>query len=342
MWLMSNGNRVVYRVIFLGITSDTSKPFKQSQYESKVHQMRMIINNTSADSAVRDPENDLSTKLFQGIRLLFTSSTTSATTTPASPSTTPTSTSCTILSERGEPHRFLTSNCFCFRRRRSNMRQQILRNMLHMRLYPRRMQRLVVAQKLEVKRIVLKMGLDKLISSANCSSEKTTALTLSLSELRISVFSSLILASLMALLVTDLKASSIRYLKASTCFISKLYSLILLPLPPCSFSIFPNTASSSFALGKHPTTLFFPHWSCGTTNDNDIPVRPARAVRPTRWVYAREEVGKSKFRTQATSTKSTPRVTPYSLSPPLGCFRLRDFCDSGAGETLDLLRLRRG
>ena len=36
-------------------------------------------------------------------------------------------------------------------------------------------------------------------------------------------------------------------------------------------------------------------------------------------------MGKSKLRTQATSTKSTPRVTPYSLSPPFFlCFRLRD------------------
>jgi len=58
-------------------------------------------------------------------------------------------------------------------------------------------------------------------------------------------------------------------------------------------------------------------------------VRPARAVRPTRCVYERDEVGRSKFITQATSTKSTPRVTPYSLSLPLLLrslrSRLRDF-----------------
>lgn len=58
-------------------------------------------------------------------------------------------------------------------------------------------------------------------------------------------------------------------------------------------------------------------------------MRPARAVRPTRCVYERDEVGRSKFITQATSTKSTPRVTPYSLSLPLLLrslrSRLRDF-----------------
>jgi len=121
----------------------------------------------------------------------------------------------------------------------------------------------------------------------------------------------------MADLVTLRSASSIRYLNDSTCFISNLYSLILLPLAPCSFSILLNTVSSFSALGKHPTTLFLPHDSFGTTKESDIPVRPARAVRPTLWVYDRDDVGRSKFNTQATSTKSTPRVTPYSLSLPL-------------------------
>jgi len=65
-----------------------------------------------------------------------------------------------------------------------------------------------------------------------------------------------------------------------------------------------------------------------------IPDRPARAVRPTRWVYARDEEGRSKFKTQDTSMKSTPRVTPYSLSP-FRCFRFRD--GAGAGE--DFFRL---
>jgi hypothetical protein len=152
----------------------------------------------------------------------------------------------------------------------------------------------------------------------------------------ISVFSSFTLASLIADLVTLLSASSMRYLNASTCFISNLYSLILLPLAPCSFSIFANTASSFSALGKQPMTLFFPHSSFRTTNDSDIPVRPARAVRPTRCVYDREEVGRSKFITQATSTKSTPRVTPYSLFLPLLLWsfrsRLRDLDLLAGGE----------
>ena len=89
--------------------------------------------------------------------------------------------------------------------------------------------------------------------------------TLSLSEFKISVFSSFILASRIAALVTLLNASSIRYLNDSTCFISKLYSLILLPLAPCSFSILLNTCSSFSALGTHPTTLFFPQSELGTT-----------------------------------------------------------------------------
>jgi hypothetical protein len=76
--------------------------------------------------------------------------------------------------------------------------------------------------------------------------------------------------------------------------------------------------------------LSLPHCSLGTTNDSDIPVRPARAVRPTRWVYDLDVVGRSKLSTQATSTKSTPRVTPYSLS--LFCLRFLDFLEVGAGE----------
>jgi hypothetical protein len=78
-------------------------------------------------------------------------------------------------------------------------------------------------------------------------------------------------------------------------------------------------------------------------NDSDIPVLPARAVRPTRCVYAREVVGRSKLSTQATSTKSTPLVTPYSLSPPLRCFRFRDLdvdADSDVGRFFDRFRLR--
>lgn len=65
--------------------------------------------------------------------------------------------------------------------------------------------------------------------------------------------------------------------------------------------------------------------------ESAIPDRPARAVRPTRWVYARDEEGRSKFKTQDTSTKSTPRVTPYSLSPPFRCFRFRDGAGTGEG-----------
>lgn len=161
--------------------------------------------------------------------------------------------------------------------------------------------------------------------------------TFNLSEFKISVFSSFTRASRIEALVTLRSASSIRYLNASTCFMSNLYSFILLPLAPCSLSILLNTASSFSALGRHPTTLFFPHRSLGTTKDSDIPVRPARAVRPTLCVYDREEVGKSKFRTHATSTKSTPRVTPYSLALLLS-FRSRflGLLDGGEGSRFRL------
>jgi len=141
----------------------------------------------------------------------------------------------------------------------------------------------------------------------------------------------------MALRVTLRRASCILYRNASTCFISNWYSLILLPRAACSFSILVNTISSRPVLGTHPTTLFFPHCSLGTTNDNVMPVRPARAVRPTRCVYERADVGKSKFNTQATSIKSTPRVTPYSLS--LFTLRCECFRPYAQVHQLQILRL---
>jgi len=119
-----------------------------------------------------------------------------------------------------------------------------------------------------------------------------------------------------------------RYRKASTCFLSNSYSLSLLPRAPCSASILLNTSSSRFAVG-HETSLFFPHSAPGTTNEMASPDRPALAVLPTRCVYDRDEVGRSKLMTHATSTKSTPRETPNSLSVAPG--RLPRFRDLLSG-----------
>ena len=151
--------------------------------------------------------------------------------------------------------------------------------------------------------------------------------TLSLSEFKISVFSSFILASQIAALVTLLNASSIRYLNDSTCFISNLYSLILLPLAPCSFSILVNTCSSFSAVSALSNYFILsPKW-VGNNKGHWHP----RTPRPGRSSYSvGDEVGRSKLSTQETSTKSTPRVTPYSLSPPFR-FRFRDF-PGGGGE----------
>lgn len=44
-----------------------------------------------------------------------------------------------------------------------------------------------------------------------------------------------------------------------------------------------------------------------------MPVWPARAVLPMRWVYEVGEVGRSKLSTQETRLKSMPRDIPYSL-----------------------------
>lgn len=146
-----------------------------------------------------------------------------------------------------------------------------------------------------------------------------TRYTLSLSDFKISAFNSFTRASLIAARVTLRRASSIRYRKASTCFLSKSYSLSLLPRAPCSASICLNIFSSRFAVG-HESILFLPQSALGTTNEIANPDRPALAVLPTRCVYARDDVGRSKLMTHATSTKSTPRETPNSLSVALGPF----------------------
>lgn len=63
-------------------------------------------------------------------------------------------------------------------------------------------------------------------------------------------------------------------------------------------------------------------------NDRAMPVFPALAVRPMRWVYDVEEVGRSKLSTQLTFLKSIPRETPYSLS------FLRFFLFLGSGSVV--------
>lgn len=139
-------------------------------------------------------------------------------------------------------------------------------------------------------------------------------ITFSLSEFNISVVISFTLASPMTRRVTLRKASSIRYLNASTWLLSKTHSLTSHPRSFCFRVIRASTFSSFFVLSNPPTTLSLPYSFLGITNDMAIPECPARAVRPTRWVYEREVVGRSKFKTHETETKSMPRDTPYSLS----------------------------
>ena len=59
-------------------------------------------------------------------------------------------------------------------------------------------------------------------------------------------------------------------------------------------------------------------------NERAVPWEPARAVRPMRWRYAFDVVGKSKFMTKEMFWKSIPRATPNSPS-----WRFR-FLDAGA------------
>ena len=67
-------------------------------------------------------------------------------------------------------------------------------------------------------------------------------------------------------------------------------------------------------------------------NEMASPASWARAVRPTRWVYDRTVVGKSKLSTHETETKSIPRETPNSLSCFLDALAaLRARLDGGAG-----------
>jgi hypothetical protein len=96
-------------------------------------------------------------------------------------------------------------------------------------------------------------------------------------------------------------------------------------------------------LGTLPIALCLPNSEHGSTKERAVPPRPARAVRPTRCVYAREDVGRSKFKTQATSRKSIPRATPYSLSILIRrrfLGRLLAFASAG-GEAGARWRLRR-
>ena len=60
--------------------------------------------------------------------------------------------------------------------------------------------------------------------------------------------------------------------------------------------------------------LCLPKRWVGITKEREIPFLWARAVRPIRWVYDFEVVGRSKFSTQARLLKSRPREMPYSLS----------------------------
>lgn len=98
-----------------------------------------------------------------------------------------------------------------------------------------------------------------------------------------------------------------------------------------------QTLSSRLAVSRQTSFLrLSPHSSRGTTNDMLVPVRPARAVRPTRCVYEREEKGRSKLMTQATSMKSMPRETPYSDVEGSEASRRLRFLDGagvGAGTT---------
>ena len=144
----------------------------------------------------------------------------------------------------------------------------------------------------------------------------------------------------MAYRVTARNASSIRYQNPSACFLSKTYSRTR---PCCARAIRSQVSSSCCVLGTLPTALCLPNSEDGSTKESAVPPRPARAVRPTRCVYARAEDGKSKLRTQATSRKSIPRATPYSLSDltPWRFLWRPDFA-GGVGARLRLRRLGPG
>lgn len=108
------------------------------------------------------PERRLSPELFQRIRLLLSSSATKASSAPPSSTSASTTTSFGLF-ERHESDFFLGRRFYFTTRSRNrgDTRQEIFRYVLHMRLYSRRMQRLVMSQVLKIERIVLKMSLKK-------------------------------------------------------------------------------------------------------------------------------------------------------------------------------------
>jgi hypothetical protein len=159
---------------------------------------------------------------------------------------------------------------------------------LEVRLDASGVERLVVAEEGEITGVVLKVSLcrrERASAAKESRRREARRPTLSFSELTTSFLISFIRASLTAALVTALNPSSIRYLKPSTCFMSNLYSLTSPPLLFCAFSILDHTDSSLLAVSKLMSFFFFePHSSRGTMKEREVPVLPARAVRPTRCV----------------------------------------------------------
>mmetsp|Transcript_22959 Transcript_22959/g.54407 ORF Transcript_22959/g.54407 Transcript_22959/m.54407 type:complete len:258 (-) Transcript_22959:1421-2194(-) len=113
-----------------------------------------------------------------------------------------------------------------------------------------------------------------------------------------SASSSLSLARLMASFETRRSESSARYLNPST--------WLRLKGRGCT-TAWPFSA----CFATRPASLAA---SSGATRERAVPLLPPRAVRPHRCVYARSVCGRSKLTTVSTFLKSSPRITPYSLS----------------------------
>lgn len=111
-----------------------------------------------------------------------------------------------------------------------------------------------------------------------------------------------------------------RYRKASSCLGSNIYSCIsFLPAAANRVRIRARTFVSFLVLGKE-ACFDLPYCAAGMIKESDVPVAPARAVRPILWRYDFVVVGRSKLIMNETFLKSIPRETPYSESSCLRCF----------------------
>lgn len=175
-------------------------------------------------------------------------------------------------------------------------------NVFQVGLTSSRMQRRIVAQVCEIKRVGCKVRLALALTSRD--------LTLSFSLFSSSFLTSSLRASATRFPVTALRASSIRYLNPSISpfFPPQSHSLISALLSFLTVDFIRSNTCSSLSADLSDTCRSLRHLSFGTMKDNAMPECPARAVLPIRWRYEVVVVGRSKLMTDEADVKSMPRA----------------------------------